>query len=430
MTPVLNLPLKKKPAQQPTSNFTPPSNVPSAPPPPPGSQMAPPPPPPPPGSQMSPPPPPPPPLSMNNNKASKSNKNKFQMTTSSQPTLSEKPIKNKVVPECQNQISDYQKSENPNVDETAITVAGQRKLWESTMQQQEQQQHNHISNNGVPKVHTIPATPAVNNNNNKSKFTWQQPKQQSPTISSPESEKKSKKIILKPRKDSLLAEGEPRRSTRDLVDAIESASNSQSSTPYSSPGMPRRQMQYGRRSQTSQLDNKPATIVPQPKAKWGLRETVDNLNEPRSATASPQLSARSRSPVIAPGTPNSISPRQSHSPSPSRQSGADSDASNNSASKLNSNKPMVFGRIPPRKVSLTNGKDVSTSNNASNTNDNVSTNFFSLLFFFSYHLRSLFFFCFLYFIFFNLSILLKTILLCVYFISLYLYVCTLFIIIL
>ena len=224
---------------------------------------------------------------------------------------------------------------------------------------------NHVS---VPKVQTTPATP---NNVNKSKFSWQQ--SQAPTANaapSPEPEKKSKKIILKQRKDSVTPAEEPRRSTRDLVEALEavSASNSQSPSPYSSPAQPRRQLQYGRRAQTSQIGDSKPQQQPVPKAKptWGLRETVDSLAD---SSGSPQTTPRCRSPLT-----NSISstPRQSHSPSPSRNS-ADSDASCASTSR-----PKVFGRVPPRKVSLS-GNAANSNSTSSNHSNEVSDTFFPLL---------------------------------------------------
>lgn len=271
---------------------------------------------------------------------------------------------------------EYQKSENPNVDETALSVAAQRKLWSKKMQENPDPvavPNSKLNNGSVPKVQTTPATPI---NVNKAKFSWQQsqtPAAATPpplpaATASPEPKKKSNKIIIKPRKDSVSSDQEPRRSTRDLVESIEAAastSNSQSSTPYSSPGAPRRQVAYGRRANTSQIggDAKGQPVVP-PKAKptWGLRETVDSLSD---TAVSPHNTPRCRSPMT-----NSISstPRQSHSPSPSRNS-ADSDASSvASTSRAPPNK--VFGRVPPRKVSLTgNAAATAASSNHSNSNE-------------------------------------------------------------
>lgn len=368
LEPFPKLPLKKKvspvPPTQNKSKNTTVSNGPAPPPPPPPPPF---------GaadSKSNPAvPPPPPPPSMNNNSVSKVKKNPVPNNVTKPNKIVNKvvePVKKVVPSKTNNQpepVPPLPASLNPDVDETPITVASQRKLWEAQREQEQQTAT-------LPKVKKTPATP---NNVVKAKPVWGQP----PTSSLPPPESAAdkrvspnKKIIIKQRatkEDTPEDVGVRRRSTRDLVDAIESVSsaNSASPSPYSSPATPRRQMVYGRRSTTQVADHQPVQPAPTRKPMWGLRDQVDTLvsdspsstptrsRSPVSRTSSPAISA-----ARATGNTSLTStPRESQSPSPSRFGGKQEDGTK---------KPMVFGRVPPRRTSLTGNGNINVNNSVSN----------------------------------------------------------------
>lgn len=365
ITPI-KLPVKKKPASNTTTPAAQaknnqkkslPNNV-----------TAPPPPPPPPAGNIldkklgpAPPPPPPPPNNIFDDKQKKSLANKANKTSSKVKPVADVKSTNAQISNAnqENNNEHRQSAKSEFVDETPIKVSAQKKLWETANNQQKQEKQEKISSK-KKNISTTPAVvqPPASNIVKANKIgTWEraapapEPNRTltaSPVTSSPEPKKK---IIIKKKdaNNNVIGSNEPRRSTRDLAAALEAAaSESNSSTPYSSPGPQRRQMQYGKRASTQTIpnDSNKATVARKPM--WGLRDQVDNLLE-STPTSTP---TRCRSPAL-------IQTQQqrdfSHSPSP--QPGA------NAAGQKSSK--MVFGRVPPRKTSLSGAGNMVESN----TND-------------------------------------------------------------
>lgn len=387
LTPI-KLPLKKKPAApQPIADkkkSTPKPAVNAPPPPPPPNDLM--------NSKGAPPPPPPPSLFNDSNSVSKkSTPNKVVQKIPMDKKNEIFAPKNKLETARKQPINLVENNEAPKktavsdlVDETPIKVSAQKKLWETANQNQQQQDKiktnkktKSISNNTsanasvqppqqqpttIPKPEPIkpqPVTPAqttaqnatVKQSNKPSRQnklgTWekcsnepvatkQQPVSSTVSTASPEPKKK---IIIK-KKDANNNDIPQRRTTKDLVAAIEASSecNSQSSTPFSSPGTQRRQMQYGKRTSTQPITNTETPAAPR-KPIWGLREQVNDLKE-STPTSTP---TRSRSPAVTSNI------RDSHSPSPGP-----------GGSK------KVFGRVPPRKTSLSGAGNIGANENGAN----------------------------------------------------------------
>ncbi|XP_027197452.2 uncharacterized protein LOC113791817 isoform X3 [Dermatophagoides pteronyssinus] len=346
----------------------------------------PPPPPPPPlpelGNQIVPPPPPPP----------NSLLNKGQTTTN------KKAINNKVVtnenktnivkPKADLAINKKELADSPKrtaksdmVDETPIKVAAQKKLWESA--HNKQPEINNVQNKKPVKVKAAqpqaiqpiakPSPPVTQSQPQQPDIaikapnkgpvrsnklgTWEKCPSSTP-VSTPVTNSKAdiaspepkKKITIKKKdvNNNIInnnESGQPRRSTRDLSSTIESsATDSNSSTPFSSPGTQRRQMYYGRRTSTQpiaseQQQPQQQQPVASRKPTWGLRDQVDNLIE----TTPSSTPTRCRSPALVP------TPRDSHSPSPQPAGIAGSGK-------------KVFGRVPPRRTSLSGNGAVGQNN--------------------------------------------------------------------
>lgn len=372
MTPI-KLPLKKKtpstqPQQQPQpivknrkkSNAT--ATIPPPPPPPPLSELS---------NKNVPPPPPPPNSLLNNDRTTPSIKKTTtnKVITNENKTNIVKPIKEI---NNQKQIRDPPRrtAKSDMVDETPIKVAAQKKLWESAHNQQPE--NNNVQNKKPIKFKTQPQvtqtiakpSPPIsqpqlqatdNKTPNKSPArsnklgTWEKCPSSTPapsTVANPNtkaeiaSPEPKKKITIKKKdaNNNIISGnefGQSRRSTRDLAAAIEaSATDSNSSTPFSSPGTQRRQMYYGRRTSTQPIaSQQPSENQQQPvasrKPTWGLRDQVDNLME----TTPSSTPTRCRSPALVP------TPRDSHSPSPQP------------VGRMPTGK-KVFGRVPPRRTSL------------------------------------------------------------------------------
>nr|XP_046911992.1 uncharacterized protein LOC124492999 isoform X1 [Dermatophagoides farinae]XP_046912000.1 uncharacterized protein LOC124492999 isoform X1 [Dermatophagoides farinae]XP_046912008.1 uncharacterized protein LOC124492999 isoform X1 [Dermatophagoides farinae] len=372
MTPI-KLPLKKKtpstqPQQQPQSivknrkksNAT--ATIPPPPPPPPLSELS---------NKNVPPPPPPPNSLLNNDRTTPSIKKTTtnKVITNENKTNIVKPIK-EINNQKQSGDPPRRTAKSDMVDETPIKVAAQKKLWESAHNQQPE--NNNVQNKKPIKFKTQPQvtqtiakpSPPIsqpqlqatdNKTPNKSPArsnklgTWEKCPSSTPapsTVANPNtkaeiaSPEPKKKITIKKKdaNNNIISGnefGQSRRSTRDLAAAIEaSATDSNSSTPFSSPGTQRRQMYYGRRTSTQPIaSQQPSENQQQPvasrKPTWGLRDQVDNLME----TTPSSTPTRCRSPALVP------TPRDSHSPSPQPVGGMPTGK-------------KVFGRVPPRRTSL------------------------------------------------------------------------------
>ena len=303
----IKLPLKKKPVQNDINANN------KIPPPPPSN---------------APPPPPPPPPMMNQ---------KIKPQTEP-PRSRPEPIKPREEPkkiiinkDKNNRITDPNAS--PPVDETPISVKEFRKNFEMNNKME------------IPKVQRTPATPKTNAITNN---PWSKPQTPSQTPSLAPDDRK-KKIIIKQR--SKEAEEVPkRRSTKDLVDALERANS-----PASAGHTPTNQQQlpYGqRRRQTTQLVDNNVNNASNENQPIAVRQRMREF-ENKSSTPPPPPQSRtiqlmkqsSATPSPAASSPmssnrNSPQPPVSHSPSPH-------------PSDSESNTKMVFGRVRPPRLSIT-----------------------------------------------------------------------------
>ncbi|CAG2109222.1 unnamed protein product [Medioppia subpectinata] len=322
----IKLPLKKR------SDSIVPNNTKGPPPPPLPNNVKAPPPPPLPNNVRAPPPPPmpnnfktpPPPSEPNRKWKSEANK----------PI--EAPKKLIINKEMNNRVNDPNKS--PSVDETPISVKAFRQNFES-------------NNKIEPKVQkpvNNTKTNAITNN------AWNRSQTQTP-IATPAPEER-KKILIKQKSKEAPDDQPKRRSTKDLVDAIEKANTSPSAAqlPYTQ-----------RRRQTTQLvnnlveNNVPNTTQPVRRRNYATpKESGGSYGAPtpppppqpqqqpmprtikifKNSSASPSPAASS--PLSS--TRNSPQPPVSHSPSPVPYGPPDGEPSK-----------MVFGRVRPPRLSLT-----------------------------------------------------------------------------
>jgi hypothetical protein len=257
-------------------------------------------------------------------------------------------------------VNDLQKS--PSIDETPISVSQQRKNFEKNRQ------------NEVPKVQTIPATPKTPINS-----PWNRSQQQTVPTPAPEPEKK-KKIIIKQRSKDVVEEPpkeQPkRRSTKDLVEAIERVNSPTTATNDDKP--------Y-RRRQTSQLDDNKSKVSnsigakPVENTQPIRRRTKELVAEPQPPPPPPpptqpfvssrtiKLNKGSPSPSPTPSTNKSPQPPVSHSPSPTPyEKPAESMSSQQSK--------MVFGRVPPPRLSISGRTLSQASQNISDVSNKVTNN--------------------------------------------------------
>ncbi|XP_054166274.1 uncharacterized protein DDB_G0280205-like [Oppia nitens] len=292
---LIKLPLKKKAV---TNDFQTPNDI-KAPPPPPLPNNA-----------KVPPPPPPP-----NSLKTPEKKWKYQ---ENQPNKPIEPPKKLVINKNINKVVNNSPNSNPAVDETPISVKAFRKTFENNIQ------------NEMPKIQTTAATPKPNalTNNPFNKFQTQTP------------EANKKKIFVKQRSKEAPDEQSVRRSTKDLVEAIEKANGSNNT---------REQLPYNqRRRVTTQLVenmdsnsntqpvhrnnymNNRSANSPQPLATQRTTIKLKSSASPSPAASSPMSSNRS-----------SPQPPVSHSPSPVPFGPSDEPSK------------MVFGRVRPPRLSLT-----------------------------------------------------------------------------